>query len=186
MKPRAEKYPKCAIFTYLWSTVRTVACWRFLYNIFQEFSRPIYTVAAPVVKRKQEAWVLRVLQIAYFPVDLRFKLFFPSFRVDYLGQENLVLSKELIKVELLPWKIWKTDVSSVSPSSELSFVVSPPLKFSCFNLSTTTVSLETRKICILSKVCRSLKEKFDKGWSGKGWEYRTWTKEKNQSECRGA
>ena len=32
--------------------------------------------------------------------------------------KNLVLSNELIKVELPPWKIWKADVSSVSPLSE--------------------------------------------------------------------
>ena len=32
--------------------------------------------------------------------------------------KNLVLSNELIKVKLPPWKIWKADVSSVSPSSE--------------------------------------------------------------------
>ena len=32
--------------------------------------------------------------------------------------KNLVLSNELIKVNLPPWKIWKADVSSVSPSSE--------------------------------------------------------------------
>ena len=31
---------------------------------------------------------------------------------------NLVLSNELIKVELSPWKIWKADVSSVRLSSE--------------------------------------------------------------------
>ena len=36
----------------------------------------------------------------------------------YVFYENLVLSNELIKVELPPWKIWKADVSSVSPSSE--------------------------------------------------------------------
>ena len=35
-----------------------------------------------------------------------------------MKHENLVLSNELIKVELLPWKIWKADVSRVSPSSE--------------------------------------------------------------------
>ena len=35
-----------------------------------------------------------------------------------MKHENLVLSKELIKVELLSCKIWKADVSSVSPSSE--------------------------------------------------------------------
>jgi len=36
-----------------------------------------------------------------------------------LGHEkSLVLSNELINVELPPWKIWKADVSSVSPSSE--------------------------------------------------------------------
>ena len=49
---------------------------------------------------------------------------------------NLVLSNELIKVELPPWKIKKADVSSVSPSSNF-----------CFDLShrhSTTVSLETR------------------------------------------
>ena len=34
-----------------------------------------------------------------------------------LRHDNLVLSKELIKVELPPWKIWKFEVSSVSPSS---------------------------------------------------------------------
>ena len=34
-----------------------------------------------------------------------------------MKHENLVLSKELIKVELPPSKIWKADVSSVSPSS---------------------------------------------------------------------
>ena len=33
-----------------------------------------------------------------------------------LVYENLVLSNELIKVELPPWSIWKDDVSSVSPS----------------------------------------------------------------------
>jgi len=32
--------------------------------------------------------------------------------------ENLVLSRELVKVELPPWKIWKADLSSVSPSSD--------------------------------------------------------------------
>ena len=37
---------------------------------------------------------------------------------DYLETENLVLSNELIKVELPLWKIWKADVSRVSPSSE--------------------------------------------------------------------
>ena len=35
-----------------------------------------------------------------------------------MKHENLVLSNELIRVKLLPWKIWKADVSSVSPSSE--------------------------------------------------------------------
>ena len=35
--------------------------------------------------------------------------------------ENWVLLNELIKVELPPWKNWKADVSSVSPSSERSF-----------------------------------------------------------------
>ena len=37
-----------------------------------------------------------------------------------MKHENLILSNELIKVELLPRKIWKGDVSSVSPSSSLS------------------------------------------------------------------
>ena len=32
--------------------------------------------------------------------------------------KNWVLSNDLIKVELPPWKIWKADFSSVSPSSE--------------------------------------------------------------------
>ena len=32
--------------------------------------------------------------------------------------ENLLLSKELINVDLPPWKIWKADVSSLSPLSE--------------------------------------------------------------------
>ena len=32
--------------------------------------------------------------------------------------ENLVLSNELIKSRIPPWKIWKADASSVSPSSE--------------------------------------------------------------------
>ena len=31
--------------------------------------------------------------------------------------ENLVLSNEMIKGAVLPWKIWRADVSSVSPSS---------------------------------------------------------------------
>ena len=35
-----------------------------------------------------------------------------------MEHENLLLSKELIKVELPPRKIWKADVSSVSPLSE--------------------------------------------------------------------
>ena len=33
-----------------------------------------------------------------------------------MKRENLVSSNELIKVELPPWKIWKADVSSGSPS----------------------------------------------------------------------
>ena len=37
-----------------------------------------------------------------------------------MKHENLILSNELIKVELLPSKIRKDDVSSVSPSSSLS------------------------------------------------------------------
>ena len=37
--------------------------------------------------------------------------------LQYLNK-NLVLSNELIKVELPPWKIYKADVSSVSPSSQ--------------------------------------------------------------------
>ena len=32
--------------------------------------------------------------------------------------EKLVSPTELIKVELLPWKIWKADVSNISHSSE--------------------------------------------------------------------
>ena len=32
--------------------------------------------------------------------------------------QNVVLSKELIPIELPPWKIWKANVSSVSPSWE--------------------------------------------------------------------
>ena len=32
--------------------------------------------------------------------------------------EKLVLPTELIKVELPPWKIWKANVSNISPSSE--------------------------------------------------------------------
>ena len=35
-----------------------------------------------------------------------------------MKDENLVSSDELIKVEIPPGKIWKIDVSSVSPSSE--------------------------------------------------------------------
>ena len=34
-----------------------------------------------------------------------------------MKHENLVLSKKLIKVELPPSKIWKADVSSISPFS---------------------------------------------------------------------
>ena len=33
-------------------------------------------------------------------------------------KQKFILSNELIKVEWPPWKIWKADVSSVSPSSE--------------------------------------------------------------------
>ena len=81
--------------------------------------------------------------------------------------KNLVLSNELIKVELPLWKIWKADVSSVSPSSELrskSFtVVIQPLSTRlikpnfCFDLShrrSTTVSLETRNSFCSTKLWR--------------------------------
>ena len=36
-----------------------------------------------------------------------------------MKDESLVLSNELIKVELPPSKSWKIDTSSISPSSEL-------------------------------------------------------------------
>ena len=35
-----------------------------------------------------------------------------------MKHENLVISNELIKVELPPSKIWEAEVSSISPSSE--------------------------------------------------------------------
>ena len=65
--------------------------------------------------------------------------------------ENLVLSNELIKVELLPWKIWKADVSSVSPSSG-RIDLGLTLEASAFQIFhddlshrlSTTGSLETR------------------------------------------
>ena len=41
------------VLTHLWSIVSTVAYWRFLYRIFQEFSSPKYTVAAPTWQTKE-------------------------------------------------------------------------------------------------------------------------------------
>ena len=75
-----------------------------------------------------------------------------------LRHDNLVLSKELIKVGLPPWKIWKSEVLSVSRSSSFwrrlskSFTViirplSTRLTKTNFHFShrrRTTVSLETR------------------------------------------
>ena len=54
------------------------------------------------------------LTLLFFSTLSRTKPFYNTYKT-YL---NLVLSNELIKVELPPWKIWKDDVSSVSPSSE--------------------------------------------------------------------
>ena len=43
-----------------------------------------------------------------------------GYQIPSVSVTNLVLSNELIKVELPQRKIWKADVSSVSPSSERS------------------------------------------------------------------
>ena len=48
----------------------------------------------------------------------------------FWSHENLVLSKELVKVKLPPWKIWKAEASSVSPLSftltlEICTLISP-------------------------------------------------------------
>lgn len=41
--------------------------------------------------------------------------------------ESKILSKQLIKVELLPWKISKADTSSVSPNFQLIYACHPKL-----------------------------------------------------------
>ena len=59
-----------------------------------------------------------------FPSDLS-----PIKWVYWAIRENLILSNELIKVELPQWKIWKDDVSSVSPSLSRTL---PPMQHHSF------------------------------------------------------
>ena len=54
----------------------------------------------------------------HFPGCKNLKVLLETLIVTTDNYKNLVLSNELIKVKLPPWKIWKADVSSVSPSLE--------------------------------------------------------------------
>lgn len=54
------------VLTHLWSIVSTVAYWRFLYRIFQEFSRPKYTVAAPTWQTKEHDKIANSMEVYEF------------------------------------------------------------------------------------------------------------------------
>ena len=95
--------------------------------------------------------------------------------------KNWVLSHELIKVELPPWKISKSDISSFSPSSDavttfINSFYTNQIFVSISHQRSTTVSLETRnsseaqwlpfcKLCVQVPFIYLLKRDFQGCWA---------------------
>ena len=103
---RNDLYCKHYYFFILQWEIQSLATWSLHEWLFRFSFLMLFTIFAP-----QFDWLVDKCQKKLFCCV--------GGKVKY---EYLVLSKELIKVKLPLWKTWKADVSSVSPSSELTFL----------------------------------------------------------------